>query len=254
MAEDPEEKSWPSVEACQVIRPKNRQSPGACLGRLICGRAARNNGAVVQLRIAEQGIRVTAMLVHAASDHAERLHSQFFLLVAVGLMSLQSAAHLYASAMEHLSTKQDMAKLTKYDPLTGLPNRLLVRGAFQELFSFSRRSQSQLAVLYLDLDAFKAINDRYGHPAGDKLLVEVAQRLLSTVRASDLACRLGGDEFLIIQSDVRHRDQAELSGRRIIRQISEDYNIESATMLVTASMGCHGAGVRHRVGQTDRMR
>jgi diguanylate cyclase (GGDEF)-like protein len=185
---------------------------------------------------------VTAMLVHAASDHAERLHSEFFLLeafllIAVGLMSLQSAAHLYASAVEHLSTKQDMAKLAKYDPLTSLPNRLLVREAFQELFSFSRRSQSQLALHYLDLDGFKAINDRYGHPVGDKLLVEVAQRLLSTVRASDFACRLGGDEFLIIQSDVRHRDQAELLGRRIIRQISEDYDIEGATMRVTASIG-----------------
>lgn len=185
---------------------------------------------------------VTAMLVHAASDHAERLHSEFFfleafLLIAVGLMSLQSAAHLHASAVEHLSTKQDMAKLAKYDPLTGLPNRLLVREAFHELYSLSRLSQSQLAVHYLDLDGFKAVNDHFGHPAGDKLLVEVAQRLRSTIRASDLACRLGGDEFLIIQSDVRHRDQAELTGRRIIRQISEAYEFEGATMQVTASIG-----------------
>jgi diguanylate cyclase (GGDEF)-like protein len=185
---------------------------------------------------------VIAMLVHAASDHAERFHSEFFLLeafllVAVGLMSLQSAAHLYASAVDHLSTKQDMAKLAKYDPLTGLPNRLLVREAFHELFSFSRRSHSQLAIHYVDLDGFKAVNDRYGHPAGDQLLVEVAARLTATIRSSDLACRLGGDEFLIIQSDVRHRDQAELLARRIIRQISENFEVGGASMRVSASIG-----------------
>lgn len=185
---------------------------------------------------------VAATLVIAASDHAERFDSQFFLLeafllVAVGLMSLQSAAHLYASAVEHLSTKQDMAKLAKYDPLTGLPNRLLVRETFNELFGFPHRSHSQLAIHYVDLDGFKVVNDRYGHPTGDRLLVEVAKRLTATVRPSDLACRLGGDEFLIIQSDVRHRDQAELLARRMIKQISEPCEIDGAAVRITASIG-----------------
>ncbi|WP_238539125.1 GGDEF domain-containing protein [Novosphingobium sp. AP12] len=185
---------------------------------------------------------VAAMLAHAASDHAERFHSEFFLLeafllIAVGLMSLQSAAHLYVSAVEHLSTKQDMAKLARYDPLTGLPNRLLVREAFQELFSFSRRSHSQLAIHYVDLDGFKAVNDRYGHPAGDQLLVEVASRLTAIIRSADLVCRLGGDEFLIIQSDIRHRDQAELLARRVIKQVGEPYEIEGAAVRITASIG-----------------
>lgn len=185
---------------------------------------------------------VVAMLAHAASDHAERLHSGFFLLeafllVAVGVMSLQSTAHLYASAVEHFSSKQDMAKLARYDPLTGLPNRLLVREAFHELSSFSRLSQSQLAVHYVDLDGFKAVNDRYGHPAGDKVLVEVAQRLTEIIRSSDLACRLGGDEFLIIQSDVSHRDQAEFLARRVIKQISEPCEIDGGVVRITASIG-----------------
>lgn len=182
-----------------------------------------------------------AMLAHAASEFGEPFHAQFFalealLLVAVGSMSLASVKHLYTSAVEHLTTKHDLAKLARFDPLTGLPNRLLLRESFQAS-ARSCNGANQLAVHYLDLDGFKAINDQYGHPAGDQMLLEVARRLRSTVRAEDVAARLGGDEFLLIQSNVQHADQAELLARRVSRQLSEPYVIDGIQMRVTVSVG-----------------
>lgn len=182
-----------------------------------------------------------AMLLHSMRDNGTPLHAEFFafealLLLAVGLMSLGSVRHLYASAVEHLTTKHDLAKLARFDPLTGLPNRLLLRESFQTSIQ-SSQAADQLAIHYLDLDGFKAINDRYGHPAGDRMLLEVARRLGATIRAEDVACRLGGDEFLLIQSHVQHPDQAALLARRVIKQLSEPYFIDGIEMRVTVSVG-----------------
>lgn len=82
--------------------------------------------------------------------------------------------------------------------LTGLPNRLLVLDRLQQAMALARRNGSMLVVAYLDLDGFKAVNDCHGHQAGDRVLVEVTQRLKSVVRTSDTACRIGGDEFVVL--------------------------------------------------------
>ncbi|MEQ6332236.1 GGDEF domain-containing protein [Sphingobium sp. MK2] len=187
------------------------------------------------------GPTAIAMLTHAASGADELPHPEFFvlqafLLVAVTLMSLQSVRHLYISSVEHLTTKHDLATLARYDPLTGLPNRLLLRETFQANVQ-SSAADEQMAVHYLDLDGFKAVNDRYGHPAGDAMLREVARRLQIMIRAEDVACRLGGDEFLLLQCQVRHQDQADLLARRIIKQLSEPYLIDGVEMRITASVG-----------------
>lgn len=183
-----------------------------------------------------------AMLAHATSGHGEPFHPEFFafealLLLIVAGMSLGSVRHLYTSSVEHLTTKHDLAKLARFDPLTGLPNRLLLRECFQSGLRSSQDTAKQMAIHYLDLDGFKAINDRYGHPAGDKMLLKVAERLNAILRSDDVASRLGGDEFLLIQADVQHPDQAELLARRIIRQVSEPYLIDGVEMRVTVSVG-----------------
>jgi len=182
-----------------------------------------------------------AMLIHATREYDQLLHAEFFalqalLLVTVALMSLQSVRHLYASSVEHLTTKHDLATLARFDPLTGLPNRLLLRETFQTNVQSSDIGD-QMAVHYLDLDGFKAINDRYGHPAGDAVLREVARRLQSMIRTEDVACRLGGDEFLLLQGHVRHQDQADLLARRIIKQLSEPYLVDGIEMRITVSVG-----------------
>lgn len=183
-----------------------------------------------------------AMMVHAMTEFDQPLHAEFFafeafLLLAVGCMSMGSVRHLYSSAVAHLTAKHDLAKLARFDPLTGLPNRLLLREAFQSSLKSCRESSNKLAVHYLDLDGFKAVNDRHGHPAGDKLLLQVAERLNSIIRSEDVASRLGGDEFLLVQTHVQHQDQAELLARRVIRQLSEPYLIDGTEMRVSVSVG-----------------
>lgn len=98
---------------------------------------------------------------------------------------------------------EQLRALAEHDALTGLPNRLLALDRLQQAMALARRTGSALTVAYLDLDGFKAINDQYGHQAGDQVLIEVARRLKSLVRASDTASRLGGDEFaLLLQGQV----------------------------------------------------
>jgi len=181
------------------------------------------------------------MLVYATRIGAQTVTGQFFileaiLLLVVAAMSIESVRHLYQSALEHLTTKHDLGNLARYDPLTGLANRLLVRESFFKQAQTCRIDQ-QIAIHYLDLDGFKAINDQFGHPVGDRLLVEVATRLGAAVRGDDVVGRLGGDEFVVLQPGVLHADQAELLARRIIRQLSESYRIDDTEMEISASVG-----------------
>lgn len=200
------------------------------------------------------------MLVHALSEGPHALHAQFFLLEAALLlvvagMSIESVRHLYRSSVEHLTTKHDLGKLARFDPLTGLANRLLVRESFLARAP-SCRADQQMAIHYLDLDGFKAINDLFGHPIGDKMLAEVAKRLVATVRSDDVVGRLGGDEFLVLQPGVQHPDQAELLARRIIRQLSETYLIDGTEMRISVSIGIalapvHGLDLDHLMQCAD---
>ncbi len=130
-----------------------------------------------------------------------------------------------------------MAKLAKTDALTGLSNRLMLRELFQLHTDTAIRARNLVALHFLDLDGFKAINDRYGHPAGDILLEQVARRLEANVRAEDVVSRLGGDEFIVLQVGLHDESEAELLARRIIREISKPYVIDEISMSVSASVG-----------------
>lgn len=201
-----------------------------------------------------------ALLAHAVRDGPHTLHAQFFILQAVillvvAVMSIQSVRHLYQSTVEHLTTKHDLGKLARYDPLTGLANRLLVHESFLTRAAAGRADQ-QIAIHYLDLDGFKAINDQFGHPIGDKMLAQVAERLVATVRSEDVVGRLGGDEFVVIQPGVQHPDQAELLARRVIRQLSDAYQIDGTEMRISVSIGIalapvHGMDLDSLMGGAD---
>jgi len=112
-----------------------------------------------------------------------------------------------------------IAQLAHYDPLTNLPNRTLFREQLERELSFVKRG-AQLAVLYLDLDHFKSINDTLGHPCGDELLRVVAQRLRSCLREADLIARLGGDEFAIVQTQLQHPNDAAMLAQRLREAIT----------------------------------
>jgi diguanylate cyclase (GGDEF)-like protein len=127
--------------------------------------------------------------------------------------------------------------LATHDALTGLPNRAMFNELLDLSIKSARRNRSKCAVLFIDLDHFKIINDTLGHAAGDSLLIQVGQRLRSSVRESDVVVRLGGDEFIIILSEISHRDQAALIAGKVLSSVSAGIVLAGHESHTTASIG-----------------
>jgi diguanylate cyclase (GGDEF)-like protein/PAS domain S-box-containing protein len=125
----------------------------------------------------------------------------------------------------------------QHDFLTGLPNRALLNDRVNQAIGLSSRHGTKGAVLFLDLDGFKHINDSLGHPAGDKLLQSIAGRLVECLRASDTVSRQGGDEFVVLLSEVEHAEDAAILARRILQAVSEAHFIENHDLHITTSIG-----------------
>ena len=136
--------------------------------------------------------------------------------------------------------KQAEAALTHnalHDPLTGLPNRALLLDRIEVALARSARIDKSVAVLFLDLDRFKLINDSRGHAAGDVVLRAVAERLVSAIRPSDTVGRLGGDEFVVVCEDAVAVWEATVLGERLIRTLEEPFQVEGGEVFVTVSVG-----------------
>jgi len=133
--------------------------------------------------------------------------------------------------------ENEIAHLARHDVLTNLPNRALFRDELRRAFANRSREGEQVAVLCLDLDRFKPVNDTLGHAAGDELLRQVAMRLSFCVRAGDLAARLGGDEFGIIQSRVEDEGDASALAERVVQSLSGPYDICGHRVTVGVSVG-----------------
>jgi diguanylate cyclase (GGDEF)-like protein/PAS domain S-box-containing protein len=131
----------------------------------------------------------------------------------------------------------EMSHLAQHDILTDLPNRLTLNDRLAQAISLARRNHHQLAVLFLDLDGFKNINDSLGHNVGDKLLQSVATRLSASVRKSDTVSRQGGDEFVILLPEVSHAADAATSAAKIITELKKAHSIGEHCLRVTASIG-----------------
>ena len=141
---------------------------------------------------------------------------------------LHQAAHNYGKLLESLAL---------YDPLTGLANRRLLSDRLSVALVHARRSTSAVAVVYLDLDGFKQINDMLGHSAGDILLQLVAGRLVATVREEDTVARVGGDEFILGLWHVSGADYAATVASKVIEAVSQPYDIEGHAVRITMSAG-----------------
>lgn len=139
---------------------------------------------------------------------------------------------------EQRRSEAEITHLARHDPLTGLANRAEFNARLNEASKRLRRSGSAVTVMMLDLDKFKAVNDTLGHPAGDRLLIEVAQRLKAAVRETDVLARLGGDEFAIIQeSGVDQHEGAIALALRIIHTISQPFDLNGHQAVVGTSIG-----------------
>ena len=124
-----------------------------------------------------------------------------------------------------------------HDELTGLPTRSLLLDRFNQAVAQGARQGRRVALLFLDLDGFKSVNDGLGHGAGDLLLQQVAGRLSACIRAGDTACRYGGDEFVIMLPEVDGLETAAMVAEKIRSQLSTPYLVDGGTVKVTASIG-----------------
>lgn len=138
---------------------------------------------------------------------------------------------------ELVSARESLLVQATHDPLTGLPNRLLFSDRLTQRLMRSRYAPQPLAVMYLDLDRFKLVNDTLGHSMGDRLLQSVAQRLSDCLRATDTLARMGGDEFTIILADIETHEEAASVARKILEMLAEPVVIEANEFFVTASIG-----------------
>lgn len=138
---------------------------------------------------------------------------------------------------EREQMEERMAYLAHYDTLTGLANRSLFYDRLRQALSMARRNEVGLALLYMDLDGFKEVNDKLGHASGDLLLKEVATRLRRCVRGSDSVARLGGDEFTIILNETHQQDDVSIVARKVIEAISAPFDLDGRDVRVSMSIG-----------------
>ncbi len=136
-----------------------------------------------------------------------------------------------------LEMAEQMTHSFEHDSLTGLPNRLLLKDRIDQAIATAPRHERQVAVLFLDLDGFKYINDSLGHPTGDKLLQSIAERLVGCVRTSDTVSRQGGDEFVVLLTESHQWEDAVVVAERILKAVAQSHPIDNHDLHVTTSIG-----------------
>ena len=159
------------------------------------------------------------------------------LTVCFMLLTLLAAWLFFMNWKQRTAAQEQINQLVYYDILTDLPNRRLLTDRLEQALIQAKRFRRSLAVMFLDLDHFKQVNDTLGHDSGDKLLKIVAERLLASVRGVDTVCRQGGDEFIIVLPEITHSNDAELVADKIIKAINEPIYIQKNKVHVTTSIG-----------------
>lgn len=218
-------------------------------GRCLCGKAAATREMVFSSQLNDQheisydGIQphghycIPIMLegellgvlnTYVASGHVSNENEKIFLKTVVDTLAV---------VIERKQTEEKLQQLAHNDPLTGLPNRALFRDRLDQSLALVQRHQQELAVLFLDLDHFKEINDTLGHDMGDVLLRETANRLLDCVRKSDTVARMGGDEFTVLLTETKTAESPELVAKNIIKALLEPFELNGTLRNVGCSIG-----------------
>jgi diguanylate cyclase (GGDEF)-like protein/PAS domain S-box-containing protein len=150
---------------------------------------------------------------------------------------LQFVSSQIASAIVRKQTDTWLQHIARHDPLTDLPNRTLIHDRLQQALARARRERQRLALLYIDLDGFKRVNDSFGHTLGDQLLQDVAQRIRRCVRASDTVGRIGGDEFVVLLHDIAHPGHATAIADQIRAALDQPFDLVAQTLRISSSIG-----------------
>lgn len=153
-------------------------------------------------------------------------------------------ASIVTDITEHRQAREDLLELNKqlqqqatHDMLTGLPNRRLFIDRLEQALAHARRFGGRVGMLFIDLDGFKDINDRFGHKSGDEALVLIAKRIKMLLREVDSAARLGGDEFGIVLPDIALLEDAELVGKKVLQEVRRPFSLRSISCTLGASVG-----------------
>jgi diguanylate cyclase (GGDEF)-like protein/PAS domain S-box-containing protein len=199
-------------------------------------RTAARNPLSLAIRLNKTvGLSANCLLVRrdgrevAIEDSAAPIHD------AQGLMT--GAVIVFRDVGAALETSRQMSHLAQHDALTGLPNRLLLHDRLTEAITLAHRHGKPIAVLFLDVDRFKAVNDALGHASADQVLRSIAMRLSGTLRRSDTVSRYGGDEFVIVLSELERTGDAELVARKLLTAIDGVHRVDETDVHVTASVG-----------------
>jgi len=181
------------------------------------------------------GLVSNVILIHrdgsesAIEDSTTPLHDRQGLVI--------GAAIVFRDISAARATTLRMSHLASHDPLTDLPNRLLMADRLARALALARRHQQRLAVLYLDIDRFKHINDSLGHILGDELLRSVGRKVTMCVRSSDTVSRQGGDEFVVVLSELEHAEDAALGAQKIIAALARPHKLAGHELRITVSVG-----------------
>jgi diguanylate cyclase (GGDEF)-like protein len=215
------------VRDCEVVRDLDADSRFIGLGDVAA--AARLRG-YWSLPISASDSRTALGLLAIFHDGAGEPTS-------AELQVARASIRLASIAVERDRVSARAAYRALHDPLTGLPNRLLLIDRLSHALASAKRRPTHLALLMIDLDRFKLVNDGLGHSVGDQLLVAVARRLASTVRPGDTVARFGGDEFVFLSEDMQDEGQARAIANRLLAVIARPFDVAGRKLYVNASIG-----------------
>ncbi|MDQ3317658.1 MAG: GGDEF domain-containing protein [Actinomycetota bacterium] len=187
--------------------------------------------------VLDGGLREFAMEYPCHSPTEERWFVARATRFLAGDDGLEGAVVAHEDITERKLAEEATAHLALHDPLTDLPNRRLLRDRLGQALSHAERDGSAVAVLYLDLEGFKAVNDSLGHEAGDRVLVGVAERLKRCIRPQDTAARLGGDEFTVLLEELADAGDATRIAERISQSLTSPFDLGETTASVRSSIG-----------------
>jgi diguanylate cyclase (GGDEF)-like protein len=181
-----------------------------------------------------QNKNIAYLVIYTESDHLDRLlvesHYSQILLLSILLV-------LFIFSLYITNTQRPLEQMAHFDKLTGLPNRAYFYIELAQEIKRASRLGQKLSLMFIDLDGFKNINDTYGHNSGDILLIETAHRLTKSIRNMDIAARIGGDEFIVLLTNVKSESDATHVAQKIIDKLNEDFKISKQILNIGASIG-----------------
>ena len=239
-----------SLAALWIAFQLRRKRPGTAILAKI--------GSALLMGFAIAGMHYTGMAaaefapdsICLAADSGTSLSNQTLaVLVSIGTLGIlgitlvisafdsQLAARTVKHADSLQAANEQLRNIALYDNLTGLPNRLLLEDRMERSILRGDRSGKLGALMFVDLDRFKSVNDTFGHRIGDELLKTVAQRLTNCIRKEDTVARVGGDEFVVVLNELAKREDAALIGGKMLQELSRPFSVERHELEISCSIG-----------------